>query len=42
VDKRAAIIYDIMVKRGIVVPDYEAVINEEVTLDSSLPLDHNR
>ena len=42
IEKRANIIYDIMVKRGIVVPEYDAVINEEVTLDSPLPLDQNR
>lgn len=42
VEKRANIIYDIMVKRGIVVPEYEDMIKEAVTLDTSLPLDQNR
>ncbi len=42
VAKRANIIYDIMVKRGIAVPEYEDVIKEAVTLDASLPLDQNR
>lgn len=37
VEKRANIIYDIMVKRGVVVPEYEDVIKEPVTLDINLP-----
>jgi monofunctional biosynthetic peptidoglycan transglycosylase len=41
VEKRGTIIYDIMVKRGIVVPEYEDVIKESVTLDIPLPPDQN-
>ncbi len=37
VEKRANIIYDIMVKRGIVVPEYEDVIKESPILDVSFP-----
>ena len=37
VEKRATIIYDIMVKRGIVVPEYEDVIKESSTLDIPFP-----
>jgi len=37
VEKRATIIYNIMVKRGIVVPEFEDVIKESPILDVSLP-----
>jgi len=42
VEKRATIIYNIMVKRGIVLPEYEDVIKESVTLDINLPLDQGQ
>jgi monofunctional biosynthetic peptidoglycan transglycosylase len=41
VEKRAAIIYNIMVKRGIVVPEYEDVLKESVGIDLPVPLNQN-
>jgi monofunctional biosynthetic peptidoglycan transglycosylase len=41
VEKRATIIYDIMVRRGIVVPEYEDVMKESVSVDSPFPLNQN-
>ena len=38
VEKRATIIYDIMVKRGVVVPEYEDVMKESVSIDIPFPL----
>jgi monofunctional biosynthetic peptidoglycan transglycosylase len=42
VEKRAAIIYNIMVKRGIVVPEYEDVIKESVNIELPFPLNQNQ
>jgi monofunctional biosynthetic peptidoglycan transglycosylase len=41
VEKRATIIYNIMVKRGIVVPEYEDVIKESVNIELPFPLNQN-
>ena len=41
VEKRAAIIYNIMVKRGVVVPEYEDVLKESVGMDMPFPLNQN-
>lgn len=41
VEKRAKIIYDIMVKRGIVVPEYEDVIKESIPHDINFSFDQN-
>lgn len=38
VEKRATIIFDIMVKRGIVVPEYEDVMKESMGIDIPFPL----
>lgn len=38
VEKRAAIIYNIMVKRGIVVPEYEDVMKESIGMDIPFPV----
>ena len=42
VEKRTAIIYNIMVKRGIVVPEYEDVIKESVNIELPFPLNQNQ
>jgi monofunctional biosynthetic peptidoglycan transglycosylase len=42
VEKRATIIYNIMVKRGIVVPEYEDVIKESVNIELPFPLNQNQ
>jgi monofunctional biosynthetic peptidoglycan transglycosylase len=42
VEKRAAIIYNIMVKRGIVVPEYEDVLKESVGIDMPFPLNQSQ
>jgi len=41
VEKRAAIIYNIMVKRGVVVPEYEDAIKESVGINMPFPLNQN-
>jgi monofunctional glycosyltransferase len=41
VEKRATIIYDIMVRRGVVVPEYEDVMKESVSVDIPFPLNQN-
>jgi monofunctional biosynthetic peptidoglycan transglycosylase len=42
VEKRATIIYNIMVKRGIVVPEYEDVIKQSVNFDVPFPMNQNQ
>ncbi len=42
VEKRATIIYDIMVRRGIVVPEYEDVMKESVSIDIPFPLNQSQ
>jgi monofunctional biosynthetic peptidoglycan transglycosylase len=42
VEKRATIIYDIMVRRGIVVPEYEDVMKESVGIDLPFPMNQSR
>jgi len=42
VEKRATIIYDIMVRRGIVVPEYEDVMKEPVSIDIPFPLNQSQ
>lgn len=42
VEKRANIIYGIMVKRGIVVPEYEDLIKESVAVDLSIPFNQSQ
>jgi monofunctional biosynthetic peptidoglycan transglycosylase len=42
VEKRATIIYDIMVRRGIVVPEYEDVMKESVGIDLPFPINQNQ
>ena len=42
VEKRAAIIYNIMVKRGIVVPEYEDVMKESIGMDIPFPLNQSQ
>lgn len=42
VEKRATIIYNIMVKRGIVVPEYEDVIKESVGIDTPFLWNQNQ
>lgn len=42
VEKRANIIYDIMVKRGIVVPEYEDVIKESVAVELPIPFNQRQ
>jgi monofunctional biosynthetic peptidoglycan transglycosylase len=42
VEKRATIIYNVMVKRGVVVPEYEDVIKESVSIDLPFPMNQNQ
>jgi monofunctional biosynthetic peptidoglycan transglycosylase len=42
VEKRATIIYNVMVRRGIVVPEYEDVMSESAGTDVPLPLNQNQ
>lgn len=42
VEKRATIIYDIMVRRGVVVPEYEDVMKESVSIDIPFPLNQSQ
>ena len=42
VEKRATIIYDIMVRRGIVVPEYEDVMKESVGIDLPFPMNQSQ
>jgi monofunctional biosynthetic peptidoglycan transglycosylase len=42
VEKRATIIYDIMVRRGVVVPEYEDVMKESVGFDIPFPLNQSQ
>jgi monofunctional biosynthetic peptidoglycan transglycosylase len=42
VEKRATIIYDIMVRRGVVVPEYEDAMKESVSIDIPFPLNQSQ
>jgi monofunctional biosynthetic peptidoglycan transglycosylase len=42
VEKRATIIYDIMVRRGVVVPEYEDVMKESINIELPFPLNQNQ
>jgi monofunctional biosynthetic peptidoglycan transglycosylase len=42
VEKRATIIYDIMLRRGVVVPEYEDVMKESVGIDLPFPLNQSQ
>jgi monofunctional biosynthetic peptidoglycan transglycosylase len=42
VEKRATIIYDIMVKRGVVVPEYEDVMKESINIELPFPLNQSQ
>jgi monofunctional biosynthetic peptidoglycan transglycosylase len=42
VEKRATIIYDIMLRRGVVVPEYEDVMKESVGIDLPFPMNQSQ